>query len=132
MVSILSEQRWSKDRWSGERSSFFQQHAADSPSIRASSELLKVGMRLKLALQCDKSWQASMKTDGIRKMRNRAPFRPFEVHLTTGEILPVEHPENMSLPEDEREMFVVWTKRDWNLVEATQVARISVQRRGLK
>ena len=73
-----------------------------------------------------------MKIDDIRRMRNRAPFRPFEVHLTTGEILPVEHPENMLLPEDEREMFVVWTKRDWNLVEATQVERISVQRRHVK
>ena len=73
-----------------------------------------------------------MKISDIKKMRNRAPFRPFEVHLTTGEVLPVQHPENMSVPEDEAEMFVVWTKRDWNLVEATQVARISVQRRAAK
>jgi hypothetical protein len=73
-----------------------------------------------------------MKIADIKKMRNRAPFRAFEVHLTTGEVLPVQHPENMSMPEDETEMFVVWTKRDWNLVEATQVARISVQRRAAK
>ena len=66
------------------------------------------------------------------KVRNRAPFRSFEVPLITGEVLPVEHPENMSVPDDETEMFVVWTKRDWNLVEATQVARINVQRRPVK
>ena len=73
-----------------------------------------------------------MRIADIKKMRNRAPFRSFEVHLTTGEVLPVEHPDNMSVPDDETEMFVVWTKRDWNLVEATQVARISVQRRPVK
>ena len=38
----------------------------------------------------------------------------------------------MSLPEDETEMFVVWTKRDWNLVEAGQVARVSVKRHAVK
>ena len=73
-----------------------------------------------------------MKLDEIRKMRNRAPFRPFNVHLTTGEILLVEHPESMSLPQDEKELFVIWTKRDWNLIEAEQVARVSVQKRAAK
>jgi hypothetical protein len=70
-----------------------------------------------------------MKLDDLRKMRNRAPFRPFEIHLTTGEVLAVGHPESMSLPDDEREIFVVWTNKDWNLVEAEQVARVSVKRR---
>jgi hypothetical protein len=69
-----------------------------------------------------------MKIDEIRKMRNRAPFRPFQVHLTSGEILAVEHPENMSLPDDEKELFVVWTNKDWNLIEAEQVARVSTKR----
>jgi len=68
----------------------------------------------------------------LKKMRNRAPFRPFQIHLTTGEVLPVQHPENMSLPEDEAEMFVVWTRKDWNLIEAGQVARISSPRRSPK
>jgi len=73
-----------------------------------------------------------MKLDDVRKMRNRTPFRPFQIHLTTGEVLPVEHPESMSLPDDEKELFVVWTRKDWNLVEAGQVARVSVQRRNAK
>lgn len=73
-----------------------------------------------------------MKIDDLKKMRSRAPFRPFQIHLANGEILPVEHPENMSLPGDETEMFVVWTENDWNLIEAVQVARVSVKRRTAK
>jgi hypothetical protein len=76
--------------------------------------------------------EGKMKIDDIRKMRNRAPFRRFFIHLTTGEVLPVEHPESMSLPDDEREMFVLWTRHDWNLLEAEQVARISVRKRNGK
>ena len=70
-----------------------------------------------------------MKIDDIRAMRNRAPFRPFQIHLTNGEVLPVNHPEIMLLPSDEREMFVVWTEKSWNLVDVTQVARVSVMRK---
>ncbi len=70
-----------------------------------------------------------MKTAEIKKMRNRAPFRPFQIHLANGETLPVEHPENMSMPEEETELFVVWVGRDWNLIDAGQVARISLIKR---
>ena len=63
-------------------------------------------------------------------MRNRAPFRPFEVHLTNGEVLPVKHPENMSIPAPEQgnepDLLVVWTHNKWNLLEAGQVVRVSV------
>ena len=73
-----------------------------------------------------------MKIDGIRAMRTRAPFRPFQIHhLTNGEVLPVPHPEVMSLPSDEREMFVVWTDT-WNLIDVTQVARVSIARKHTK
>jgi hypothetical protein len=53
----------------------------------------------------------NMKTTDLKKMQNRAPFRPFQIHLTSGEILPVEHLENMSMPADEEELFVVWTQQ---------------------
>jgi hypothetical protein len=66
-----------------------------------------------------------MKIDEIRRMRNRAPFRPFQLHLTNVETIAVEHPERMSIPEDEQELFVAWDKSGWNLLEAAQVARIS-------
>lgn len=73
-----------------------------------------------------------MKIDKIRKMRNRAPFRPFRLHMTNGEVLEVGHPENVSIPEDEEELFVVWTNHDWNLLETAQIARISTPKRAAK
>ena len=66
-----------------------------------------------------------MKITDIRATRNRAPFRPFQIHLANGDVLPVSHPEIMSLPEDERDMFVIWTDKSWNLVDASQVVRLS-------
>ncbi len=70
-----------------------------------------------------------MKINDVRAMRNRSPFRPFQLHLANGDVLAVAHREQMSSPDDEKEMFVVWTDKHWNLVEATQVARISVSRK---
>jgi hypothetical protein len=68
-----------------------------------------------------------MKLDYIRKMRDRTPFRAFQIHLTSGEVLSVGHPESMSIPPDGDDLFVVWTDKDWNLLEAGQIARLSVQ-----
>ncbi len=68
----------------------------------------------------------------VKTMRDRTPFRPFQIHLTTGEVLPVDHPDNISAPADEEDLFVVWTNRDCNLLEAGQVARVSVQRKNAK
>jgi hypothetical protein len=73
-----------------------------------------------------------MKISDIRAMRNRVPFRPFAIHLSNGDVFEVQHPEQMSLPDDEKEMFVIWTNREWNLIDASQVARVSVLRKGAK
>jgi hypothetical protein len=73
-----------------------------------------------------------MKLDYVRKMKDRTPFRPFQIHLTNGEVLAVDHPERMSVPADEDDLFVVWTNDGWNLLEARQVARLSVQRRAAR
>lgn len=73
--------------------------------------------------------RSPMRINDLRAMLNRAPFRPFQLHLANGDVLAVAPPEQMSLPDDEKEMFVVWTDKHWNLVEATQVARISVSRK---
>lgn len=70
-----------------------------------------------------------MRLGAIRKMRDRSPFRPFQIHLSTGEVLPVNHPENMSIPPDETDLFVVWTEGDWNPLESGQVARVPVRRK---
>jgi hypothetical protein len=68
-----------------------------------------------------------MKVSEIRKMRDRAPFRAFQLHLTNGETLPVRHPECVAAPpEAETELFVVWVGRDWNLVDAGEVTRITL------
>ena len=68
-----------------------------------------------------------MKVADLKKMRDRAPFRGFRLHLTNGETLPVRHPEQLSMPgEGGTELFVVWVGPDWNLVDAGQVARVSL------
>jgi hypothetical protein len=71
-----------------------------------------------------------MKLSDLRKMRDRAPFRAFELHLANGETLPIQHPEHMALPPEEAgtDLFVVWVGPQWNLIEAGQVARVSVRR----
>jgi len=68
-----------------------------------------------------------MKVSEIKKMRDRSPFRAFQLHLTTGETLPVCHPECLAVaPEPEVDLFVVWVGSDWNLIDAGQVARLSL------
>jgi hypothetical protein len=67
-----------------------------------------------------------MKVADLRKMRDRAPFRAFQLHLSNGETLPVKHPEYMALPPEGEDLFVVWVGPNWNLVEFGQVARVSL------
>ena len=68
-----------------------------------------------------------MKVSDIKKRRDRAPFRAFQLHLTNGETLPVPHPEYVATPPEAGvELFVVWVGADWNLVGAGQVARVSL------
>ena len=70
---------------------------------------------------------ADMKVADLKKMRDRAPFRAFQLHLTNGETLPVGHPEYLAIPPEEgTELFVVWIGVHWNLVDAGQVARVSL------
>ena len=68
-----------------------------------------------------------MKVVDLKKMRDRAPFRAFQLHLTNGDLLPVRHPECLAIPpEPGVELFVLWVGADWNLVEAGQIARVSL------
>jgi hypothetical protein len=72
-------------------------------------------------------WRTNMKVSDIKKMRDRAPFRAFQLHLTSGETLPVRHPEYLAVPPEAGvELFVVWVGPDWNLIDAGQVARVSL------
>ena len=71
--------------------------------------------------------RTNMKVSDIKKLRDRAPYRAFQLHLTNGETLPVPHPEYLAVPPERGvELFVVWVGSDWNLVDAGQVARVSL------
>ena len=71
-----------------------------------------------------------MKTEQLRKTRDRAPFKSFRIHLTNGEILSVAHPEMLSLPANQAgNLFVVWQGIDPHIVEMEQVAQISPQKK---
>ena len=68
-----------------------------------------------------------MKVEDLKKMRVRSPFRSSQLHLTNGETLPVLHPEYLAIPpEAGTDLFVVWIGIHWNLVDAGQVARVSL------
>jgi len=68
-----------------------------------------------------------MKVSDLKKMRDRVPFRAFQLHLSNGEVLPVRHPEYMNMPPEEGiDLFTVWVGSDWNLIDAGQVARLSL------
>ncbi len=68
-----------------------------------------------------------MTVANLNKMRDRAPFRAFQLHLTNGETLPVRHPESLAVPpEAGSELCVVWLGVHWNLVDAGQVVRVSL------
>ena len=68
-----------------------------------------------------------MTVKAIRKLRDRARFRPFQLHLTNGDTLPIRHPEYLAVPpEAGTELFVVWAGPEWNLVDAGEVARVSL------
>jgi hypothetical protein len=47
-----------------------------------------------------------VKIDEIRKLYNAAPFKPFEIVLTNGRHVPVEHPEFMALSPTGRTIVV--------------------------
>ncbi len=67
-----------------------------------------------------------MKLSEIQKMRERVPFRPFAVHLANGVVLPVDHPELLSISPQVNDLFSLWVGKQWNLVDVENVSRISV------
>ena len=67
-----------------------------------------------------------MKIAEVKKMRERVPFRPFSLHLANGEVLPVGHPELLSISPDVDDLFSLWVGKEWNLVDVANISRISV------
>jgi hypothetical protein len=68
----------------------------------------------------------TMKLSEIQKMRERVPFRPFAVYLANGDVLPVDHPELLSISPQVNDLFSLWVGKQWNLVDVENVSRISV------
>jgi len=67
-----------------------------------------------------------MRIHELIEMRNRTPFRPFNLHFQSGAVLPVGHPEMVSAQPD-AEVFTLWLDtRSWNLVDIESVERISL------
>ena len=74
-----------------------------------------------------------MKIETIREMQHRAPFRPFNLHLTTGEVLRCEHPEQMALDLKDGVLSLFTSEAPhWNLIEAESVKRLSTEKRKAK
>lgn len=73
-----------------------------------------------------------MKIADLKKMQERKPFRPFTVHLTSGEVLPVGYPEQLSISPEVDDLFSLWVGREWNLIDATTVSRLSVEKKTRK
>jgi len=70
-----------------------------------------------------------MKIADLKKMHDRKPFRPFTIHLTSGQSLPVGHPEQISISPQVDDLFTLWAGREWNLIDVSTVARVSVETR---
>jgi hypothetical protein len=70
-----------------------------------------------------------MKISDLKKMHDRKPFRPFSVHLTSGEVLPVGHPEQISISPEVDDLFSLWVSREWNLIDVSSISRLSVETR---
>ena len=69
-----------------------------------------------------------MKISDLKQMQDRKPFRPFAIHLTNGDKLPVGHPEQFLLNPNS-ELFALWVGPEWSLVDVQEIARVSVATR---
>jgi hypothetical protein len=62
----------------------------------------------------------------VKKMRDRVPFRVFALHLANDEVLPVDHPELLSISPDADDLFSLWIGKEWNLIDVANISRVSV------
>jgi hypothetical protein len=67
-----------------------------------------------------------MKMAELKKMRERVPFRPFAIHLASGEVLPVGHSELLSVSPEVDDLFSLWVGKEWNLIDIAAVSRTHV------
>lgn len=62
------------------------------------------------------------------QMQDRQPFRAFRIHLTSGNTVAVEHPEQLHI-NPHADLFTLWIGPQWNLIDIAAVERVSVTAR---
>lgn len=69
-----------------------------------------------------------MTSDEIRKLIERKPFRRFQMELTSGRIVPVDHPENIARGDG---MVSVWIRRErfFDVIDVSEIVALRVPRR---
>jgi hypothetical protein len=62
-----------------------------------------------------------MKSKTLRELRDAAPFKPFEIHLSNGHALTVATPDHLFFMPNSGEFLVVLPDGGFRFVDATQV-----------
>ena len=62
-------------------------------------------------------------------LRDKAPFRPFDVHLADGRSIRVHHPDLLSPSPTGRELVIWSADGSFNLVDANQVTSVALRKR---
>ena len=73
-----------------------------------------------------------MKIQDIKAMRDRAPFRPFLIHLSSGASVPVNHPEQLNFSPDVADLFILWEGPQWHLIDIAAVERLTTKTKSTK
>ncbi len=66
-----------------------------------------------------------MKITDLKQMQDGQPFRAFRIHLTSGNTVAVEHPEQLHI-NPQADLFTLWVGPQWNLIDIASVERVSV------
>lgn len=73
-----------------------------------------------------------MDIDVIKGLRDKAPFRAFDIHLSDERALRVHHPDLLS-PSPTGEQLMLWNPDGtFNLVEASQVTSLTLPKRAVR
>ena len=65
-----------------------------------------------------------MTAETIRDMRDAAPFKKFEIHLTNGHTLPVVSSDHLFLIPNSSEFIVVLPDGAFRIIDLTQVVSL--------
>ena len=57
----------------------------------------------------------------IRTLRDKAPFKSFDIHLSDGQVLPVSTPDHLFFFPESDEFLVAFGEGDFRIADSTQV-----------